>query len=173
MLKKMVLCGAVALLLIGAVSVSDMKAQSFVLDPNNTTSNNSRDVKPAYKGGVVVPYNPDNGGQYGHYNQTQRTRSPQQQQTGPISYGVVRDSGRTGNIYNGYGVNQPEQERTGRTRAPDHEARYQALKERQKARDAERTKKMQERAAAQKEAMLRAKEEYEARNGGSENKGRR
>lgn len=166
MVKNAILCSAVAVLLAGTAPVLSAKAQSFVLDPNKTSSQSSREAKPVYGGGVVVPYNPDSGrSQYGSYNRSQtRTRQQQQQQTGPISYGAPRDNkGGAGNIYNGY--NNPEEDKTARKRTPDHEARLLAYRERQKAHKLEREQKIRERAAAQAEAMARAKEEYDARNG--------
>ncbi|TNE30688.1 MAG: hypothetical protein EP349_04930, partial [Alphaproteobacteria bacterium] len=122
MVKKAILCGAVAVLLAGTAPMLGAKAQSFVLDPNKTTSQSSRDAKPVYGGGVVVPYNADNNrSQYGSYNRSQTRTRQQQQQTGPISYGAPRDNkGGTGNIYNGY--QNPEDGQTSRKRTPDHEA---------------------------------------------------
>lgn len=169
MLKKAILCGAVAALLAGVAPVLSAKAQSFVLDPNKASGQSSRDAKPIYKGGVVVPYNPESSSrsQYGNYNRTQTRTRQQQQPTGPISYGAAQDKkGSVGNIYTGYAT--PEEEKTGRTRTPDHEARLLAHRERQKARVAEREQKMRERRAAQEEAMVRAKEEYDARNNGNQ-----
>lgn len=163
MLRKTILCGAVAMLIAGTVSVLSVNAQSFVLDPNNT-SQQSREAKPAYKGGVVVPYNPENNRtQYGSYKRTQTQTRQLQQKTGPISYGAVQSKkGVAGNIYNGY--SNPEDEKTSRIRTPDHEARLLAYRERQKANAIKREQKMRERRTAETEAMQRAEEEYKERN---------
>ena len=167
MLKKAVFCGAMVVLLAGAMPVSKAKAQSFVLDPNNTSGQSSRDAKPAYKGGVVVPYNPDSGRSNYNRRQARTSQQQQQQQTGPISYGAVRNrNGSTGDIYNGY--NNPEGENARRVRTPDHEERLQAHRARQKARAEKREQEARARGAAQMEEMRRAKEEYEARNRGRE-----
>jgi hypothetical protein len=166
MVKKAILCGAVAVLLAGTAPVLSAKAQSFVLDPNNNAPRQySRDAKPAYGGGVIVPYNPDSS--RSSYQRSQTRTRQQQQQTGPISYGAPRDNkGGAGSIYNGY--SNSEEEKAARKRTPDHEARLLAYRERQKAHKIEREQKIRERAAAQEEAMARAKEEYDARNGGEE-----
>lgn len=162
MIKTTVWCGMIVTLLTIGFPVISAKAQSFVLDPNNTSSK-SRGAEPAYQGGVVVPYNPESSrSQYGGYNNRPQTRTYQQQkQTGPIAYGAGQDGGVAG-AGNMYGM-ASENEKPKRVRTPDHEERLLAYRERQKARAAKREQEKRARGASRMEDMMRAKQEYEAR----------
>lgn len=100
MLKKSMLCGAMALFLSAAPHALPAQAQGFILksDSNNGSSATSRRgtttrATPAYKGGVTVPFNPDERSKaaqrrYDNYNSYNRQRAVQRKtNSAPIPYG--------------------------------------------------------------------------------------
>ena len=168
MLRKMIICGAVAALLAGMTPVLSTPAQGFVLDPTNSSKNaqGSREAQPAYKGGVVVPYSDSNRGQYGTYNRTPtRTRQPAQP-TGPIGYGTMKQrAGQAvspGLYGNNVGLSPEEQAQQERL------ARMKAFKDKRKAENAVRAKEYNDKRAAKRQAMMEASSEEGRRNSRSD-----
>jgi len=164
MLKRMILCGAVAALLAVTAPAFHAQAQGFMLDPTKKQSNTtggSREAKPAYKGGVVVPYVPQNSkNSYGsRTNYRQQAKKP----TGPINYGTVRERAGQSVSPGLYGTNvglSPEDKAQN-----ERMARIKAHQEKSKAKSAARTKSYIEKRAAERQAMLEAKRNAETYGG--------
>ena len=159
MLKKVLLCGAVAALLAGTAPVLQAQAQGFVLDPTNSRSNtsSSRDAQPAYKGGVLVPYAPSDSSAYGGRT---RYRQQQQQPTGPIGYGNPKDRAGASVSPGLYGKNvglSPED-----SAQKERMDRIKSYKDKRKAENAVRYKEYNEKRMAERQAMLEAQKERDA-----------
>jgi len=156
MLKKAILCGAVAALLAGAAPMLQAQAQGFMLDPTNSSSNRggSREAQPAYKGGVLIPHVPQNKNNYGSAT---RYRQQEQQQTGPIGYGNIRDRAGQSDLY-GKNIGLSPKDKAQNERM----ARIKAYQDKRKAENAVRSKEYQEKRAAERQAMLAAQKEKEA-----------
>ena len=160
MLKRLILCGAVAALLAGTAPVLHAQAQGFMLDPTNSgskTTGSSREAQPAYKGGVLVPYAaPNSQNSYTRPNYRQQEQKP----PAPISYGVTK--GRAGQAVSPglYGTDvglSPEEKAQN-----DRMARIKAHQAKRKAESSARNQAYNEKRAAEREAMLEAQKEADA-----------